>query len=262
MGFVDRFTGKTAAKAAKQAGNIQSDAAISAAGDVTQAGQQAGALLNSAGTNISNRLGVAGDQASGIIGNAGQQAGALLNPFAQIGQQGVDQAGFLTDPQAQFDFLQNNPLFQLGLDNANTQTNQFAAARGRLSAGDTLQQLNNNALLTASPLIQQQKQSIGDLLNLGSSTTNNQANILQNTGLNQANILQNTAGNQASTLQNSANNQANILQQTAGNAGNLLTGAAAAQAGGLVGAENARSAGLGNILNLGSQIGGFAFGGV
>ena len=167
MGFVDRFTGKTAAKAAKQAGNIQSDAAIGAAGDVTQ---------------------------------AGQDAGALLNPFAQAGQQGTEQAGFLTDPNAQFNFLQNNPLFQLGLDDANEQTNKFAAARGRLSAGDTLQQLNQNALLTASPLIQQQKQSIGDLLNIG---------------------------------QNAAINQAGILQNTAGNAGNLQTGAAAAQAGGL-----------------------------
>ena len=97
-----------------------------------------------------------------------------------------------------------------------------------MSAGDTLQQLNQNALLTASPLIQQQKQSIGDLLSIG-----------QNTALNQAGILQNTAGNQ----------------------GNLLTGAAAAQAGGLVGAENARSAGLGNILDLAGQIGGAAFGG-
>ena len=237
MGFVDRFTGKTAAKAAKQAGDIQSDAAISAAGDVTQAGQQAQNLI--AGSNL---------QAGRVVGQGGADASALLNPFGQIGQQGVDQAGFLTDPQAQFDFLQNNPLFQLGLDNANTQTNQFAAARGRLSAGDTLQQLNNNALLTASPLIQQQKQSIGDLLNLGSSTANNQAGILQNTANNQAGILQNTGVNQA-----------NIIQNTAGNSGNLLTGAAAAQAGGLVGAENARSAGLGNILNLGSQIGGFAF---
>ena len=239
MGFVDRFTGKTAAKAAKQAGDIQSDAAISAAGDVTQAGQQAQNLI--AGSNL---------QAGRVVGQGGADASALLNPFGQIGQQGVDQAGFLTDPQAQFDFLQNNPLFQLGLDNANTQTNQFAAARGRLSAGDTLQQLNNNALLTASPLIQQQKKSIGDLLKLGSSTANNQASILQNTADSQAGILQNTGVNQA-----------NIIQNTAGNAGNLLTGAAAAQAGGLVGAENARSAGLGNILNLGSQIGGFAFGG-
>lgn len=108
----------------------------------------------------------------------GQEAKALLDPFAAIGQTGVEQAGFLTDPTAQFDFLQNNPLFQLGLDNANTQTNKFAASRGRLSAGDTLQQLNQNALLTAAPLIQGQKQSIADLLNLGASTAGNQGNLL------------------------------------------------------------------------------------
>lgn len=147
---------------------------------------------------------------------AGGEASALLNPLATIGQQGIEQAGFLTDPQAQFDFLQNNPLFQLGLDNLNTQTNKFAAARGRLSAGDTLEQLNQNALLAASPLIQGQKQSIGDLINLGATT--------------------------------------------AGNQGNLLTGQAAALAAGDIGAANARSAGAGNILKLGAQIGGAAFG--
>lgn len=179
----------------------------------------------------------------------GQRAGNLLDPFAAVGQQGVDQAGFLTDPQAQFDFLQNNPLFQLGLDNANRQTQQIAASQGRLSAGDTLQQLNQNALLTASPLIAQQKQSIGDLLNLG-----------QSTAFNQGNILQNTAGGRANILQNTALNQANILQGTAANRGNLLTGAAAAEAGGLVGAANARSSGLGNLLSLGGSALGF-FGG-
>ncbi len=112
----------------------------------------------------------------------------------------------------------------MGLDNANTQTNQMAAARGRLSAGDTLQQLNQNALLTAMPLIQQQKQSIGDLLSIG---------------------------------QNAALNQGNILTGTAANQGNLLTGAAAAQAGGLIGAANARAQGAENALNLGGQFLGF-----
>ena len=170
----------------------------------------------------------AGAEAAELSLAAGQQAGALLDPFQGVGQQGVEQAGFLTDPQAQFDFLQNNPLFQMGLDNANTQTNQMAAARGRLSAGDTLQQLNQNALLTASPLIQQQKNSIGNLLGIG-----------QNTALTQGGILQNTAGNQ----------------------GNLLTGQAAALAAGDIGAANARSAGAGNILNLAAQFGGQAMGG-
>lgn len=106
-----------------------------------------------------------------------QEASALFDPFKGIGQQGLDQANFLTDSQAQFDFLQNNPLFQLGLDNANEQTNKMAAARGRLSSGDTLQQLNQNALLAASPLIQGQKNSIGDLLNFGLTTATNQGNL-------------------------------------------------------------------------------------
>jgi len=74
--------------------------------------------------------------------------------------------------------LQNNPLFQASLDNANQQTLQSAAARGRLSSGDTLQQLSQNTLLSASPLIQQQKQSIGDLLTIGQNVAGNQGNLL------------------------------------------------------------------------------------
>ncbi len=108
---------------------------------------------------------------------AGQDASTLLDPFQTIGQQGLDQAGFLTDPKAQFDFLQSNPLFQLGLDNANQQTQKSAASRGRLSSGDTLQQLSNNALLVAQPLIAGQKQSIGDLINTGVGVAGSQGNL-------------------------------------------------------------------------------------
>ena len=224
MGFVRRLTGETAADVSRQAGERQSNVGGNAARFATQKGNEAGLLTRRAGA-----------QADLLARTSGDQAGGLLDPFAAIGQQGVDQAGFLTDPQAQFDFLQNNPLFQMGLDNANTQTNKFAAARGRLSAGDTLEQLNNNALLTASPLIQQQKQSIGDLLNLGSNTAGQQGNVLQNTAANRSTILQNQGANR----------------------GNFLTGAAAAEAGGMIGAENARSAGLQNLIDIGAQIGSF-----
>lgn len=120
----------------------------------------------------------AGEIQAGFAG----QAQGLFDPFQGLGQQGIDQAGFLTDPQAQFDFLQNNPLFQASLDNANQQTNKLAAARGRLSSGDTLQQLSQNTLLAASPLIQQQKQSIGDLLNIGQNTAASQGNLLTGQG--------------------------------------------------------------------------------
>jgi hypothetical protein len=126
---------------------------------------------------------------------ATEEGQGFLAPFGGVGLQGVEQAGFLTDPKAQFDFLQNNPLFQMGLDNANRQTQQSAASRGRLSSGDTLQELNQNALLTASPLIQSQKQSIGDLLNFGGGIATNQAN---------------TAIGEGSQISNAFENQGNI----------------------------------------------------
>ncbi len=139
--------------------------------------------LKSFGDQITGKSGErAALEAAGVQATAAEEASGLLDPFQQLGQQGLDQSQFLTDPQAQFDFLQNNPLFQASLDNANTATNKLAAARGRLSAGDTFQQLSNNTLLAASPLIQQQKQSIGDLLNFGSNTAANQANLRTDRG--------------------------------------------------------------------------------
>ncbi len=210
MGFVRHLTGETSANAAKHAGVLQSDAAT----------------LNA------EQLKATGQEQVGLVGEAGQQAGALFDPFAQIGQQGIEQAGFATDPNAQFNFLQNNPLFQMGLDNANTQTNQMAAARGRLSAGDTLQQLNQNAMLVGQPLINQQKNAIQNQLTMGQGAANQQAAIGQNTALNQANLAM---GNQA-------------------NVGNLLGSAAAATAAGHVAAKNAKSAGAAGLLNVGAGI--------
>lgn len=152
-----------------------------------------------------------------------QEASALFDPFKGIGQQGLAQSNFLTDPNAQFDFLQNNPLFQLGLDNANTQTMQSAAARGRLSAGDTLQQLNNNALLAASPLIQGQKQSIGDLLNFGLTSAANQGNL--RTG---------QAAAQAGGIVGQANARGQSAQGIAGLGGQGLGSGIGAALGGLI----------------------------
>jgi len=191
MGFVRDLTGKTAANRAGQAGDIQSQAAL---------------------------------DASQLQVQAGRDASALLDPFAGIGQQGLEQSNFLTDPQAQFDFLQNNPLFQMGLDNANQQTLGLAASRGRLSAGDTLQQLTNNSLLAAQPLINDQKNSIGNLLNFGSTTAANQGNLL-------------------------------LGQGTAAAGG--ITNSAAAQAAGMVGEANARGQAAQNIFDIGGKVAGF-----
>ena len=190
MGFfsdlVGGITGSTAAKAAKKAGKVQDEAAQAAAAGIQ---------------------------------TAGTQASQLLQPFADVGSLGLSQAGFLTNPQAQFDFLQQNPLFQMSLDRLDEDLFRGAAARGRLTAGDTLEQLSQNTLLAASPLIGQQQQNISNLLNLGLGVAGQQGQL----GLSSEQLAQ-----------------------------DFLTGGAAAKAAGTVGAANARGGLLGNVLNLGS----------
>lgn len=160
---------------------------------------------------------------AGNIQRVGDIATGRFDPLATVGQMGVDQAGFLGNPQAQFDSIQSNPLFQLGLQNLNEQTNKSAASRSRLSAGDTLQQLTQNATLAASPLIDRQRQDILGLLG----------------------IAQNTAGQQGQ-----------IDQNTARSVSDLMTGGAAAQAGGIVGAANAGEQGFGNLLDIAGLVAG------
>lgn len=188
MGFLSQianiFTGSEDAKAAKGAGRVQEQASKDAAAGVRIAGD------------------TALDRFSGL---------------SEVGQQGIDLAGFLGDPNAQADFAQNNPLYQLGLDNLNQQTNKSAASRGRLSAGDTLMQLQNNSTRAAAPLIDRQRNDILNLLNIQQGVSGQQANI----GLGVETDI-----------------------------ANLLTGGAAAKAAGIVGAQNARSSAMGNVVDM------------
>lgn len=128
------------------------------------------------------------------------EAQGFLSPFAGVGEQGLDLAGFLTDPTQQRSFLESNPLFQLGLQNLNQQTQRSAASRGRLTAGDTLQQLQQNATLAGQPLIQEQKRSIIDLLNFGSGTSRAQANAALGLGSDIAGLIQDRGNVQASGI--------------------------------------------------------------
>jgi hypothetical protein len=188
MGFLSQlanvFTGSESAKAARRAGDIQQQEAQTQAANV---------------------------------GVAGQSAIARFDPLSGAVQQGIDQAGFLTDPNQQFQFAQQNPLFNLGVQNLTENVQQSAAGRSRLSAGDTLQRLSTVPLEVAQPLIQSQKQDIMNLLGIG---------------------------------QNVFGSQANIETRTAQDVANLLTGGAAAQAAGVIGAQNARTNAMGNTVDL------------
>ncbi len=191
MSFIGDILGFNQADAAAQSANIQA-----------QAGQQA---------IEQQRL-------------AAQQAQGFLTPFSLLGLRGVGLSNFLANPQSQVNFLQQNPLFNLALQNANQQTQQSAAARGRLASGDTLNALANNVLLASQPLIDRQRQDILSLLQLG---------------------------------QGAAQGQANAALGAGSNIANLLTSIGAAQAGGVVGQANAQNQAMQNLLQLGLTAGSF-----
>jgi hypothetical protein len=181
------IAGNKAAAASRSAAKVQQQAANNAANNLTSTGER------------------------------------LFNPYIGLGERGVELSGFLGDPQAQFQFLQNNPLFQMGLDNLNQQTNKISAARGRLTAGDTLQQLTNNSLLAASPLIAAQRQDINNLLSIGQ----NGSQMLANTILNAENFRTTGAAAQAAGIVGANNAKQSALQSTS-----QLIDTAVGQAGG------------------------------
>lgn len=153
------------------------------------------------GTDRARRAGEANEEAQSELERAiqlaidetrraGGEGQEFLEPFGGVGLQGVEEAGFLTDPQAQFDFLQNNPLFKLALEKANQGTLARGAAGGRLSAGDTLQQLSNNTLLSAAPLIDRQSRGITNLLDFGGGIARSQANTALGVGSDVSGLIQ------------------------------------------------------------------------
>lgn len=151
-----------------------------------------------------------------------------LNQYQPLIDRGLAASDFLANPQAQFDYLQNNPLYQLALDEANAQTRASGAATGRLGAGDTRSEFARNVLLQAVPLLDRQRQDIGNILNIG-------------TGINTS--------------------RANTLQGLAAGVSPIITDIGASNAAGTIGAANARAQGLQNLFGLFGQFaGGGAFG--
>jgi len=191
MGFLSQlanvFTGSEDAKAAKKAGALQNEMAQNV---------------------VSNELRPARDRSLGY-----------LSPYEQLGQQGLSMAGFLTDPQQRADFAMNNPIYQMSRNMLTEDMNQSAASAGRLSAGDTLVELQNAGARAAMPFINQQSQNIFDLINFGGGM---------------------------------AGNMANIDLSTADKISDYLTSGTAAKAAGVVGAQNARSGATGNLIDLGT----------
>jgi hypothetical protein len=158
-------------------------------------------------------------------------ANARLDPFSKLTSQGLDASSILTDPQAQADYLQNSPVFQQALQNANQNTNASAAARGRISAGDTQTQLAGNTLLAAQPLLQQQQQNVSGLIDRGL----------------------NIAGQQGQYDFSTGQGLSNISQQKGFSIADLLTQIGNSQSAGIIGRQNQQNQQNANFQNAAIQ---------
>tara|TARA_R110002050_G_scaffold124575_3_gene243771 strand:+ start:6385 stop:7401 length:1017 start_codon:yes stop_codon:yes gene_type:complete len=127
---------------------------------------------------------------AGFIAETGlEEAQHIFDPYSNVAKAGIRGADILTDPQAQMDFLQNNPIFQQSLANANQATQASAAASGRLATGDTMEQLSSNTLLAAQPLLSQQQANVQNLLGMGTGIAGSQAQLGQEKALTLADIM-------------------------------------------------------------------------
>jgi hypothetical protein len=186
--------------------------------DVTGTEAAADAARDASGAQVASS-----EEALAATRESKDRAQGFLDPLQGVADRGITSSSFLGDPQAQFDFLQNNPLFQASLDNANRVTQQSAASRGRLNAGDTATDLAGNVLLSAQPLIDRQRTDIAGLLDVSS-------------GL--------------------ATSRANIETGQVANINDLITGIGNAQASGIVGGANAEQAFNQGLLNAAGSAGG------
>jgi hypothetical protein len=220
MGFLKSLVGIAAPIVGSVIGGPLGGAIGSAVGGLVAGGGNQG--QQAAGQATAEQL-AAIKEAQARTEQGGITSQNFLSPLAEVGQQGIDLAGFLGNPQAQAELAFNNPLFELSRQAFSEDINQNAAARSRLTAGDTLQRLDQAGAVAAQPFIDRQRQDILSLLNIG----------------------KNTAGQQVGVEQD-------VTRQLT----DLITGGGATQAAGTIAGNNAATAQRGNIFDIGTQLAG------
>lgn len=190
-------------------------------------------------------------EALGVSTAATTQSRADFQPYAAAGTTALTdlQGGLsglnnlITNPNAQKDYVTNNPFFESMAGRAKSDLFNNAAARGKVGSGSTAEALQNSLLLLGSDLVNQNVSQRGNL--------NTQYQGLVNTGLN-------AAGQQSGVTQAGANRETGIITGTAQNVGDLRVQSGNAQAGGIIGAYNARQGAADNAEKNINQAAAFA----
>lgn len=213
--FVDnKFLGGDAARASRNAGNVQQQAA-------TQAGQNIQKQFDTTSSNFQPYIA------------SGQQNLGILNTGLMNGK--FDQGQFSFNPQD----VSKDPGYQFALQQGIKGADMGAAARGGVLGGGQQKALANYAGGLASQYEAQDYGQAANTYGINQQNLNNQFGRYSQL----AGMGQQATGQLGQFGAQNAQSQAD-----------LLTGGAAAQAAGQVGAANARSSALTGLLNTGAQL--------
>lgn len=205
-----------------------------------------------------------------------------FKPYVQAGNSTLPGLqNLINNPQAQKDYIMNNPFYAALADDAEQRLFSNQAARGRVGSGSTAKALNNELLMLGSDLLSKNIAERFGLAGLGMDATNATANTNMAAGTNIANLEVGTrtaladqasatntnksniidlAGSRLTDLNNSTtagiaglqsdlgSNTANILTGNAANQANLAVSAGDSAAAGTVGVANAITGGINNLL--------------
>lgn len=226
MGFFSNLFGGGAAKAAKEAANIQSESAKRVEG------------LARDWTDLS--LEDLDKALSGALGEYDAASGAL-KPYSEAGTSALSRlmAGMgLSGGDARDEFIQGfktSPGYEFAMDEGVGALDRSAAARGSLYSGAQGKALTQFGQGLANQEYGSYLDRLKDLVSGGQSAAAGQANI---------------GGQRATSILGTGADRANVRLGGLNAVSNAVTEQGQAQAGGVIGAANAKAQGMNNLLSL------------
>lgn len=127
--------------------------------------------------------------------DAEQRARQTLQPFVDSGAGSLQSySSLVNDPNAQAEYINNNPFYKTLADDAEKRLLANQAARGKVGSGGTAAALQNQLTLLGNQLVQQQVGNLQNKVSLGQNAASGVGSNIINTGTNISN-LQTQQGN-------------------------------------------------------------------
>jgi len=257
--------------------------AIAASGFINAARENAANFINESFGEASGNIKTGRDLVNSILqssANSAEQkldfarAGAIaaqerglsairsdFQPFIDAGQLSIENASALAnDPEAQKQFILDNPFFDEIAQQAESRLTAGRAATGKFESGGTSLELRNQLLAVGNQLLDSSITQRLNIANLGVSAASQVANAEQNTANSISGIEQNIGMSLSDLVERSGVNQANNEQSAARDLANLVTKrggdlAANAQGAGnqLAQIEQDRGGSIANAVDRGAQ---------